>query len=169
MKVIGGESHQREALLRTGLPMQSITGPLFGLMLAILAVAMGGCASSPTSENQSCSSRLIFFEPGLPSTFYNTCEMDACGEPVNWRDVLVVNVDNEDQLDLIVATQAGPEARFNDQWYVTSKISGSGNDLRQAQRAFAARGCNLLILGGTEAMATVDSTFSGRRIRWGRY
>lgn len=153
----------------TGLSTRKILGPWFGLLPAILAVAMGGCATSPTSESQSCSSRLIFFEPGLPSTFYNTCEMDACGEPVDWQDVLVVNVDNEDELDRIVATQAGPEARFIDQWYVTSKISGSGNDLRQAQRAFAARGCNLLILGGTEAMATVDSTFSGRRIRWGSY
>ena len=141
----------------------------FGPMLAVMAVAVGGCATTSTSESRACASNLAFSEPGRPSAFYNTCEQEACGEPVNWRDVLMVDVENEGQLEQIVAEKAGPDARFIDQWYVARLMSGSAQDTRNMQRAFAERGCNLLILGGTEAQVTVDGSSPGQRIRWGSY
>ncbi len=152
-----------------GETMARTMGQFFGPMLAVMAVAVGGCASTSTSESRSCASNLFFIEPGRPSTFYKVCEQQACGEPVNWQDVLVVDVENEDDLERIVAAQAGPNAQFIDQWYVTTKVGGSAQDTRNMQRAFAERGCNLLILGGTETQVTVDGTSPGKRFRWGSY
>lgn len=101
--------------------------------------------------------------------YFPSTEVPACGDPIAWEDVLVVEVDVDEDLAKAVQEQAGPGAGYSDRWYRYS--SGGVRPAKyivNAQKAFAERGCNLLVLTDKPiSRARLNTSHEYIGLRWG--
>jgi hypothetical protein len=150
----------------------------FVTIFAVIFFSLTGCASmtsyekSATSETSPCAENLIFFAPGKRIR-YSTCEQQACGEPLDPSDVLVVEIENREPVDAAVEKAVGPNTRYMEEWYLSGPFR-TDEGLEKAKRVFAAKGCNLLIIGDKAWRGALKDGYPRpgqelTRFRWGIY
>ena len=111
-----------------------------------LPLILAGLSACANPSYVAPSHTIKIFQMERPVYFLSS-EVPACGDPIAQEDVLVVNVDLDEDIGKAVQRQAGIGAEYSDRWFRYRSGGVHPNTLIvNAQKAFAERGCNLVVL-----------------------
>ena len=147
----------------------------------VSAMAVGlvtGCAASNSTSstnypNPKQSINLYFEYDRGKYHYYDSIYAIPCGDPIAYTDVQFVLIDPEANLEEELTENVGDYTLQNDVW-VNYSFSGTRTQaIRKAKRAFAQKGCNLLVMEGVNGVPRVINGWERVRphlmTRWGSY
>jgi len=126
---------------------------------------VAGCAASdpirptvlPTNYLNPYQSISFVFK-SEPGEAFNTFTAIPCGDPITWKDVQVIWIDPEVNLEEELTERVGDYILQNDEW-AGYLFSGTRTQyIVKAQRVFASMGCNLFVIQGVNEIP--------RMVRW---
>lgn len=108
---------------------------------------LAGCAGSPDAGNSSGGPVTTLTETNLND--WSSSQLKACGDPVEWTDVRILWTVNEDSSRKVSANKIHNEIQTYERegWTGYWVSSSRARAVIKAQKAFAAQGCDLLIIG----------------------
>ena len=163
-------------------PRLNARRPLRGvLFLSLTAWLLAACTAAPDAGSSRHEGITLLVDFDLSRRIYSS-QVEPCGEPVAWRDVRVLWADGSNDPGQQAADGAAADMPRSGEWVAYWFTGSHVQATRKAQRAFAAKGCDLLLIGGirslsrrstsgTNTSAQIPATGGSTDvllIRWGR-